>query len=140
MDLIKWARVKSPWALHFNAGGCNGCDIEVVAAFMPRFDVERFGILLKGSPRHADVLVVCGPVTRQLKDRLLRIYNQMAEPKFVIGVGSCTLSGGVHQNCYNHYGGLEGIIPVNMYIPGCPPKPEAIIYGVAQLLAKLQGG
>ncbi len=86
--LVSWARRKSPWIIHFNSGACNACDIEIVAALTPRFDVERFGILLKGTPRHADVLVCSGPVTRQIKDRLVRIHEQMAEPKFVVAVGT----------------------------------------------------
>jgi len=131
--------VRSPWLLHFNTGGCNGCDIEVLATLTPRYDLERFGCLLKGSPRHADVMVVTGPVTRQVKDRLMRVYEQMPEPKFVVAVGSCACSGGVFRGCYNVYPGLDAVLPVDAYIPGCPPKPEAIINGVATLLAKLGG-
>jgi NADH-quinone oxidoreductase B subunit len=139
MGIITWSRIRSPWLLHFNTGGCNGCDIEVLAALTPRYDLERFGCLLKGSPRHADVMVVTGPVTRQVRDRLIRIYEQMPEPKFVVAVGTCTCSGGVFRGCYNVYPGLDAILPVDAYIPGCPPKPEAIINGVAVLLAKLGG-
>lgn len=137
-NIVKWSRIKSPWAIHFNTGACNNCDIEVLAAFAPRYDVERFGILLKGSPRHADVMVVTGPVTRQVKDRLVRVYEQMPEPKFVIGVGTCTSSGNVFQQCYNVFEGVDKIIPVDVYVPGCPPKPEAIIQGVAKLLEKIR--
>lgn len=140
MGLLKWAITKSPWIIHFNAGGCNGCDIELVAAITPRFDVERFGILLRGSPRHADILVVTGPVTRQVKDRLVRIYEQMPNPKFVVAVGSCALSGGVFKNCYNVYEGVDAVIPVDAYVPGCPPKPEAIIDGIVKLISKLRSG
>lgn len=140
MGLLKWARTRSPWIIHFNAGGCNGCDIELVAAVTPRFDVERFGILLRGSPRHADILVVTGPITRQVKDRLVRIYEQMPNPKFVIAVGSCALSGGVFKNCYNVYEGVDAVIPVDAYVPGCPPKPEAIIDGIVKLISKLRAG
>lgn len=140
MGLLKWAITKSPWIIHFNAGGCNGCDIELVAAITPRFDVERFGILLRGSPRHADILVVTGPVTRQVKDRLVRIYEQMPNPKFVVAVGSCALSGGVFKNCYNVYEGVDAVIPVDAYVPGCPPKPEAIIDGIVKLVSKLRSG
>ncbi|MCD6514954.1 MAG: NADH-quinone oxidoreductase subunit B family protein [Candidatus Odinarchaeota archaeon] len=136
--LVKWARMKSPWIIHYNSGGCNACDIEVVAALTPRFDVERFGILLKGSPRHADILVVTGPVTRQTKKRLIRIYNQMPDPKFVIAVGTCTMSGGVFRGAYNVVAGVDEVIPVDVFVPGCPPKPEAIIHGVVKLLEKLQ--
>ncbi len=136
--LVSWARRKSPWIIHFNSGACNACDIEIVAALTPRFDVERFGILLKGTPRHADVLVCSGPVTRQIKDRLVRIHEQMAEPKFVVAVGTCACSGGVFQGCYCVEGGIDSVIPVSAYVPGCPARPEAIIDGVVKLLATLE--
>ena len=88
LDPIKtWARVNSPWAIHYNSGSCNGCDIEIVATLTPRYDVERFGITLQGSPRHADILICTGPVTLQSRDRLKRIYEQMPDPKFVVAVG-----------------------------------------------------
>ena len=134
MGLIKWARTKSPWLLHFNSGGCAGCDIEVVAALNPKFDIERFGMLLKGSPRHSDVLVLTGPITLQIRDRLKRIYNQMPEPKFVIAIGSCAISGGVYRGCYNVHEGADKVVPVDVYVPGCPPKPEAIIDGIIKVL------
>src|ERR1700690_4041782 len=89
-----WSRLNSPWAIHFNSGSCNGCDIEILATLTPRYDAERFGIKLQGSPRHADVLICTGPVTRQARERLLRIYEQIPVPKFVIAVGSCSISGG----------------------------------------------
>jgi NADH-quinone oxidoreductase B subunit len=135
--LKKWARVNSPWVLHFNSGSCNGCDIEILATLTPRFDVERFGIRLQASPRQADILLVTGPVTRQARERLLRIYEQMPEPKFVVAIGSCALSGGVFQGCYNVMNGVDQVIPVNAFIPGCPPRPEAIIDGVVKLLSSL---
>jgi NADH-quinone oxidoreductase B subunit len=141
VDRIKtWARLNSPWAVHFNSGSCNGCDIEILATLTPRYDVERFGIKLKGSPRHADVLICTGPVTRQARDRLRRIYEQMPDPKFVIVVGSCGASGGVFQGCYNVVGRVDEVIPVNIYVPGCPPRPEAIVNGVVKLLESLQRG
>jgi len=138
--LKNWARINSPWAIHFNSGSCNGCDIELLATLTPRYDVERFGIKLQGSPRHADVLIATGPVTLQAKDRLIRVYEQMPEPKFVIALGSCALSGGVFDGCYNVVGDLSKVIPVDVYIPGCPPRPEAIIYGVVLLLETLKSG
>jgi len=134
MGLIKWARTKSPWLLHFNSGGCAGCDIEIVAALNPKFDIERFGMLLKGSPRHSDILVLTGPITFQIKNRLKRIYNQMPEPKFVIAIGSCAISGGVYRGCYNVHEGADKVVPVDVYVPGCPPKPEAIIDGIIKVL------
>jgi NADH-quinone oxidoreductase B subunit len=138
MNLFKWARTKSPWIIHFNTGGCNGCDIELVAALTPRFDLERFGILLEGSPRHADILVVTGPVTLQVKDRLVRIYEQMPEPKHVMAIGTCAISGAPFKDCYNVYGGIDTVLPVDAYVPGCPPKPEAIIDGIAKLIQKIK--
>ena len=135
--MIRWGQRKSPWILHFNTGACNACDIEVIAALTPRFDLERFGVQLKGSPRHADVMVVSGPVTRQSRDRLKRIYDQLAEPKFVVAVGTCACSGGVFQGCYNVEGGIDMASPVNAYIPGCAARPEAIIDGVVKLLSSL---
>ncbi|HVO77056.1 MAG TPA: NADH-quinone oxidoreductase subunit B family protein [Candidatus Bathyarchaeia archaeon] len=137
--LVTWARIKSPWIIHFNTGACNACDIEIVAALTPRFDIERFGILLKGTPRHADVLVCSGPVTRQIQDRLVRIYEQMPEPKFVVAVGTCSCSGGVFAGCYNVRGGIDAVLPVSVYIPGCPASPAAIIDGVVKLLTSLEG-
>lgn len=133
-----WARVNSPWAIHFNSGSCNGCDIEILATLTPRYDLERFGVKLQGSPRHADILICTGPVTRQARERLQRIYEQMPEPKFVIAVGSCALSGGAFYDCYNVLGGIDKVIPVDVYVPGCPPRPEAIIDGIVKLLDKLQ--
>ena len=140
MGFLKWIRAKSPWILHFNTGGCNGCDIEVVAALTPRFDVERFGMIRRGSPRHADILVVTGPVTRQVKDRLVRIYEQVPEPKSVIAIGTCANSGAPFIGCYNVHGGIDTVIPVDIYVPGCPPKPEAIIDGLVKLISKLRTG
>ncbi|MFN8414383.1 MAG: NADH-quinone oxidoreductase subunit B family protein [Anaerolineales bacterium] len=133
-----WARLNSIWAVHFNSGSCNGCDIETLALFTPLYDVERLGIRLQGSPRHADVLVVTGPVTRQARERLLRVYDQMPDPKFVISVGSCSISGGAFEGCYNVLGSVDQVVPVDVYIPGCPPRPEAIINGLVQLLKHLK--
>jgi NADH-quinone oxidoreductase B subunit len=135
--LVRWSRIKSPWILHLNSGACNACDIEIVAALTPRVDVERFGILLKATPRHADVIVASGPVTRQMRDRLIRIYEQTPDPKFVIAVGACAMSGCVYRGSYNILGGIDQVIPVNMYVPGCPARPDAIVDGVVKLLGKL---
>ncbi|MDD4137571.1 MAG: NADH-quinone oxidoreductase subunit B family protein [Methanoregula sp.] len=137
MGLIDWAKKKSPWICHFNTGGCNACDIETIAALTPRFDIERFGILLKGSPRHADVLVVTGPVTLQSEERLVRIYDQMVEPKFVVAIGVCACSGGVYWKCYNVKGGVDRVIPVDVYVGGCPPRPSEIIDGMVQVIGKM---
>ncbi len=136
--VVNWARRKSPWILHFNTGACNACDIEIIAALTPLFDVERFGIQLKGSPRHADVLVCSGPVTKQIECRLKRIYDQMPNPKFVLAVGTCACSGGVFKGCYNVKAGINSVIPVSAFIPGCPASPKAIIDGVVKLLKSLE--
>jgi NADH-quinone oxidoreductase B subunit len=135
--LARWSRIKSPWILHLNSGACNACDIEIVAALTPRFDVERFGVLLKATPRHADVIIASGPVTRQIKDRIIRIYEQVPDPKFVIAVGACAMSGCVYRGAYNIMGGIDQVIPVNVYVPGCPARPDAILDGVVKLLGKL---
>jgi NADH-quinone oxidoreductase B subunit len=135
--LVRWSRIKSPWILHLNSGACNACDIEIVAALTPRFDVERFGVLLKGTPRHADVIIATGPVTRQIKDRIIRIYEQTPEPKFVVAVGACAMSGCVYRGAYNSLGGLDQVIPVTAYVPGCPARPDAILDGVVKLLGTL---
>ena len=132
--ILRWARRKSPWILHFNTGGCNGCDIEILDLLTPRYDVERLGILMEASPRHADILLCSGPVTRQSRDRLRRIYEQMPTPKWVVAVGSCSCSGGIFQDSYNVLGGIDQILPVDMYIPGCPCRPEAVIDGLLRLL------
>jgi len=136
--IINWSRIKSPWILHYNTGACNACDIEILAALAPRFDVERFGILLKSTPRHADVLVCSGPVTKQSRERLIRIYEQLPEPKFVVAVGTCACSGGVFRGCYNMMQGINEVIPVSAFIPGCPVRPEAILDGVVKLLGSLK--
>ncbi|MCL2462047.1 MAG: NADH-quinone oxidoreductase subunit NuoB [Defluviitaleaceae bacterium] len=133
--ILDWARVKSPWVIHFNTGACNACDIEILASLAPRFDLERFGILQKGTPRQADVLLCSGPVTLQTEERLKRIYEQMAEPKFVVAIGACACSGGVNNGCYGvKRGGIDSAIPVSAFIPGCPVSPEALIDGVTKLL------
>ena len=129
---------KSLWVFHFNAGSCIGCDIEIVATLTPRYDPERFGVKLVGSPRHADVLLVTGPVTVQMADRLRRVYDQMPSPKVVIAVGTCAQSGGVFFDSYNLAGPVDQIIPVDVYVPGCAPRPEAIINGVVTAIAKLE--
>ncbi|HEX7502868.1 MAG TPA: NADH-quinone oxidoreductase subunit NuoB [Acidobacteriota bacterium] len=136
--LVHWSRVKSPWVLHLNTGACNACDIEILAALMPRFDLERFGVLLKGTPRHADVIICTGPITRMNRDRVVRIYEQVPDPKFVVAVGACAMSGCVYRGAYNSMGGIDQVLPVNAYIPGCPIRPDALIDGVVKLLNSLK--
>ena len=137
-NLLEKVLTRSAWVGHLNCGSCNGCDIEVLSLFIPRFDVERFGILLKASPRHFDILLATGPVTNQVIPRLKRIFEQIPEPKFVIAIGSCACTGGVFQETYNTVNGLNKIIPVDVYIPGCPPRPEAIVDGIIKLFQKLR--
>ena len=129
---------RSLWVFHFNSGSCNGCDIEIVCTLTPRYDPERFGIKLVGSPRHADVLLVTGPVVHDMADRLRRVYDQMLDPKVVISVGTCSQSGGVFFDSYNLDGPVNDIIPVDVHVPGCAPRPEAIIDAVVKGIAKLE--
>ena len=126
------------WVYLFNSGSCNGCDIENVALITPRYDAERFGIKVVGSPRHADVLFVTGPVSKKLAPRLRLVYEQMPEPKVVVCVGSCGTGGGVFYDSYNLEGPVDQIVPVDVYVPGCPPRPEAIIHGVVKAIEKLE--
>jgi Ni,Fe-hydrogenase III small subunit len=125
---------RSLWVYHCNSGGCNGCDIEVVNVLTPYYDAERFGIKLVGSPRHADVMLCQGPAGRHTVKALRRAYEAMPEPKLVFAVGSCACGGGMWYDTYSIIGPVEKVVPVNYYIPGCPPRPEAIIYGVALAL------
>jgi ech hydrogenase subunit C len=118
---------KSPWVSFINCGGCNGCTLECVACFNPRYDVTRFGIELKPSAKHADVLLVTGIVNKHIKKRLLNIYEQMADPKVVIAVGACAVSNGLYKDSYNTAGPLDKVLKVDSYVPGCPPRPEAVI-------------
>ncbi len=126
------------WVFHVPTGSCNGCDIEIIAALTPRYDLERFGIKLVGTPRHADVLLVTGCVVRSMADKLKRIYEQTPDPKAVIVVGNCGATGGVFYDSYNVAGPVDEIIPVDVYVPGCPPRPEAIIDAVVKAWLKLE--
>ena len=139
-DLAKTlARLKrSLWVYLFNAGSCNGCDIENVALVTPRYDVERFGIQVVGSPRHADVLFVTGPVSKKLAPALKMTWEQMPSPKVVVAVGSCGTAGGVFYDSYTLAGPVDQILPVDVYVPGCPPRPEAIVHGVVLAARKLE--
>ena len=136
--LMNWARIKSPWITVYNSGGCNACDIEIIACLMPRFDVERFGILAKGSPRHADILIVTGTPTLKQATRLRRVWEQMPEPKYVIAMGACGASGGVFHGLYHVMDRVENVLPVDVYVPGCPPRPDEIINAVVTCLGLLR--
>jgi ech hydrogenase subunit C len=129
---------KSPWVIHYDASSCNGCDIEVLASLTPGFDVERFGIINTGNPKHADVFLVTGSVNEQNRDVVRNIYDQMPEPKVVVACGICATSGGIFRECYNVSGGIDSVIPVDVYVPGCAVRPEAIIDGVVQALGILE--
>ena len=139
MSLIQKAQLKSLWVMHFACGSCNGCDIEILAALTPKFDVERFGIVNIGDPKQADVLLVTGPANHRNKDVLKNLYDQIPAPKLVIAIGTCACTGGVFHNCPNVLGGVDKVIPVDVYIPGCAVRPEQIIDAAVMALNKLSG-
>lgn len=139
MKFFKPYRKKSPWIFHYNAGSCNGCDIEIIAALSPRYDLERFGVINTGNPKQSDMLLVTGPVTMRSRERLVELYAQMPEPKVVVAVGSCTTTGGVFREMYNVEDGIDRYIPVDVYVPGCASSPQLIIDGVVRGLAILEG-
>ena len=129
---------KSPWVIHYDGSSCNGCDIEVLACLMPMYDVERFGIINTGNPKHADVFLVTGSVNEQNKNVVKQIYEQMPEPKVVVAIGICACNGGIFKECYNILGGVDTVIPVDAYVPGCAARPEAIIDAVVTGLGILE--
>jgi len=130
---------KSPWISFFNSGGCKGCVLECIMLTSPKYDIERFGCLLKPSARHADILLVTGVMNKQSKARLKKVYEQMAPNKKVIAIGSCAISGGIFRNAYNASQGIDKEIPVDVYVPGCPPKPEALIDALIKVLDDFDG-
>ena len=134
--ILQRSRIKSPWLLHYDCSSCNGCDIEVLACLTPLYDIERFGIVNMGNPMHADILMVTGTANHRNKKILRNLYDQMPDPKAVIAIGACALSGGVFRDTYNVVGGVDKVIPVDVYVPGCAAKPEAIIDGVVLALEK----
>ncbi len=144
LDGLKlWGLKKSPWVYHVNTGACNNCDIEVLELLTPRFDAERLGVLLAPSPRHADALMVTGICTKQARPRLQEIYRQASQPCLVVCLGACACTGGIFHDAWHFDGPVdEAIREVDpdakiIYIPGCPPKPEAMIAGIAKALNDL---
>jgi len=132
-----WGLKRSPWVFHVSAASCNNCDIEILDVLTPKWDVERFGIVLAGSPRHADALLVTGVINRKTLPRVLKVYEQTPKPCLVIGIGTCSCSPHMFEDSYNLAGPYDRHLPVDIYIPGCPPKPEAIIMGIVKALRRL---
>lgn len=129
---------RSLWVFHVSASPCNNCDIEILDLLTPRYDVERFGIKLVGSVRHADVLLVTGVVGDKISSRVKRLYEQATKPVFVVGVGTCPTAGSTFKDSYTRVGPLDQVIPVDLFIPGCPPKPEEMINGIVKLTEQLR--
>jgi membrane-bound hydrogenase subunit mbhJ len=135
MTLFSKSARRSPWLYRINAGSCNGCDVELATtACIPRYDIERLGCQYCGSPKHADILLVTGPVTIGVKEKLLRVYQEVPDPKVTVAVGICPISGGVYRGSYAIAGPLDDFIKVDVNIPGCPPRPQAIIEGIAMAI------
>lgn len=139
MDFKTRALTKSIWVFHISAGSCNNCDIEILDCLTPKFDLERFGIQLVGSVRHADALLITGAMNRKSVPRMKKIYDQAPKPCIVVAVGTCALSQHMFRDSYNVRETLDKILPVDLYIPGCPPKPEAMIAGIVKLVNKVRG-
>ncbi len=140
--LMQLSRRKSPWVYVLNAGSCNGCDIEIGACLSPRYDLEQIGCLRQGSPKHADILLITGPMTLRSEAAVCSIYAQIPEPKAVVAVGSCPATGNVFAGSPTVEDGVLHAIPVDVFVPGCPPRPQAILAGVleaARLLAERRG-
>ncbi len=134
-DLVNWARTGSLMWMQF---GLACCAIEMIHLAMPRYDVERFGFAPRGSPRQSDVMIVAGTLTNKMAPALRKVYDQMPNPKWVISMGSCANGGGYYHYAYSVTRGCDRIVPVDVYVPGCPPTAEALIYGILQLQAKIR--
>ena len=122
---------------HLDVGSCNGCDWEIAALLNPIHDVQRLGIDFVASPRHADLLLVTGVMTRNLEEAALRTYEAMPEPRLIVAVGACAISGGVFAGTYAARDGIGGVLPVDVFIPGCPPRPEALIHGLLLAMGRM---
>jgi ech hydrogenase subunit C len=129
---------RSPWILHYDASSCNGCDIEVLACLTPLYDVERFGVVNTGNPKHADILLITGSVNARNVEIVHNLCRQMPDPKAVVAVGACAVSGGIFARAYNVKGGVDHVIPVDVYVPGCAARPESIIDGVVAGIRALE--
>ena len=129
---------KSPWVMHFDTGSCNGCDMEIWALLTPYYDIERFGAINAGNPKHADVLLLTGPVNKKSAPRLKNLYDQVPEPKVVVAVGDCASTGAPFQDCYNTCGGISEVIPVDVFVQRCAARPEAIIEGFSKAVKILE--
>lgn len=135
-NLIRSLSARSPWLYRINAGSCNGCDVELATtACIPRYDVERLGCQYCGSPKHADIVLITGPMTATVKDKVLRLYEEVPDPKVTVAVGICPISGGVFRESYAVLGAMDQFIPIDINVPGCPPRPQAILEGVAKAIA-----
>ncbi|MDR3763903.1 MAG: NADH-quinone oxidoreductase subunit NuoB [Acidobacteriota bacterium] len=130
--LLCYSRRKSPWLFHMNSGSCNGCDIELIAGLTPRYDAEQLGVKHEASPRHADIICISGPVTHTAVNAMKTVYGQVCHPKAVVAIGSCPASTNVFIDSRVLDGPLDRHIPVDVYVPGCPPRPDAILAGIAK--------
>lgn len=135
MTLLSAIATRSPWLYRINAGSCNGCDVELATtACIPRYDVERLGCQYCGSPKHADIVLITGPLTMRVKEKVLRVYQEIPEPKVTVAIGICPISGGVFRDSYAIAGPADSYLPVDVNVPGCPPRPQAIIVGIAMAI------
>lgn len=137
MNILTKSLLKSPWVFHYALSPCNNCDIEILDALTPRYDLERFGIQLVGSIKHADVLLVTGVPNYKNYKMLKELYDLAPKPCLIVAVGTCACGKGMFKDSYNSPCSVDEIVPVNAYIPGCPPNPEAIIAGVVKLIKAL---